>query len=381
MNQQLSNFLRGRIKAGDFPSAAYFVAENGRVAACGALGYAVVEPERVPAQIDTIYDVASLTKPLITGLLCAKMIERGDLRLDDKIEGYLPSFETNALTVRHLVTHTSGFKPWRPFYLDIRDTAATSDKLSNVIARLDLVEQPGKTVIYSDLNFIALQAIIENKFRSTLERIADDEIFRPLGLKNTGFNPSHVLQARIAASEKGNEYEKQTCIDLGFLASGGDIGQFREDVIWGKVHDGNAYFMGGIAGHAGLFSTTEEIFKIGLQFLPEHSRLLSAEACDLFKTNFTSGMNEARSLSFQLAETPDSTAGNRMSPQSFGHLGFTGSSIWVDPVNDRIFVLLTNRTHGHELPFANINSTRRTFHEISAAELEKKATKNPENPS
>ncbi|HMS09360.1 MAG TPA: serine hydrolase, partial [Pyrinomonadaceae bacterium] len=136
--------------------------------------------------------------------------------------------------------------------------------------------------------------------------------------------------------------------------------------------DGNAYFMGGVAGHAGLFSTAEEVFKIALQFLPEHTKLLKPETCELFRTNFTPGLNEDRSFAFQLASTKDSTAGTRMSPQSFGHNGFTGTSLWIDPVADRIFVLLTNRTHAHPLPFVNINSVRRRFHDLAIEELEKR---------
>ena len=176
--------------------------------------------------------------------------------------------------------------------------------------------------------------------------------------------------------ELGNEYEKQTCIEKGYLNH--PLPQvvrhsaFRNYQIWGEVHDGNAYFMGGVAGHAGLFSTAEEVFKIALQFLPQYTTLLKPETCELFRTNFTKGMNEDRSFAFQLASTEGSTAGTSMSPESFGHNGFTGTSLWIDPVKDRIFILLTNRTHNHPLPFTNINSVRRRFHDIAIEELEKR---------
>ena len=130
--------------------------------------------------------------------------------------------------------------------------------------------------------------------------------------------------------------------------------------------------MGGVAGHAGLFSTAEEVFKIALQFLPNYTTLLKSETCELFCTNFTPKMNEARSIAFQLAETPGSTAGSKMSPQSFGHLGFTGTSLWIDPVKERIFILLTNRTHAHPLPFVNFNSVRRRFHDLANDLLDEK---------
>ena len=161
------------------------------------------------------------------------------------------------------------------------------------------------------------------------------------------------MQKRIAASENGNEFEKQTCIEQGY-----DISKYnwREYQIWGEVHDGNCYFMNGVSGHAGLFSTAEETFKIAQQFLANQTTLLKPETCKLFRTNFTPGLNEARSIAFQLAETKDSTASEALSKDSFGHLGFTGTSLWIEPETERIFILLTNRTHARELPFANINS-------------------------
>src|SRR6185436_14806656 len=150
------------------------------------------------------------------------------------------------------------------------------------------------------------------------------------GLGNTSFNPPLQTRNRIAASEKGNAFERRMCIEKGYFdpntpARGGTPDPFRDDVIWGEVHDGNAYFMGGVAGHAGLFSTAEDVFKIALQFLPNYTTLLKPETCELFRTNFTKGLNEDRSFGFQLASTKDSTAGTKMSPESFGHLGFTGT--------------------------------------------------------
>ena len=130
--------------------------------------------------------------------------------------------------------------------------------------------------------------------------------------------------------------------------------------------------MGGVAGHAGLFSTAEETFKIAQQFLPNYTTLLKPETCELFQTSFTQGMNEQRSLAFQLASTPESTAGGRLSPQSFGHLGFTGTSLWIDPVlkSGSLFYLLIERTTS-QLPFVNINSVRRRFHDLGNEHLER----------
>jgi CubicO group peptidase (beta-lactamase class C family) len=373
MNDALSAYLRSRIDAGDFPSAVYLVAEKGEIIYHDAIGFAVVEPEKVPAKPDTIYDLASLTKPLVTGLLAASQIDDGEIDLGTKIGELLPIFALNAvgeLTIQELAAHTSGLPAWLPFYL-IADSASPKD-IQEVIAR-QAIEGRGEKVDYSDLNFIALaHAIGELRPDSEFDLWVGNE----LGLSATFFNPlSHNAErSQIAASEGGNEYERQTCIERGFLTTtafaGSDI--FRKDVIWGEVHDGNAYFMGGVAGHAGLFGTAAEVFKIALQFLPKHTQLLKPETCELFRRNFTNGLNEDRSFAFQLASTKDSTAGNLMSPESFGHLGFTGTSLWIDPVKDRIFILLTNRTHSHAPPFVNINGVRRTFHDLAIEQLEEK---------
>ena len=240
--------------------------------------------------------------------------------------------------------------------------------LINVISEFPNENPPETKVVYSDLNFITLGFILEEIYGRPLDEIARKEIFEPLNLKDTFFNPPKELQKRIAASEKGNEYEKQTCIEQGYDVSKYN---FRNRIIWGEVHDGNCYFMNGVSGHAGLFSTAEETFKIAQQFLANQTTLLKPETCKLFRTNFTKGLNEARSIAFQLAETPDSTASNALAKDSFGHLGFTGTSLWIEPETERIFILLTNRTHARELPFENINSVRRKFHELATEELNK----------
>jgi CubicO group peptidase (beta-lactamase class C family) len=145
----------------------------------------------------------------------------------------------------------------------------------------------------------------------------------------------------------------------------GNLCRTHERTIWGEVHDGNAYFLGGAAGHAGLFSTAKEMLVLAKQFLAQHTSLLKPESCALFRTNMTEGLEEARSLGWQLAATKESTAGPDLSADSFGHNGFTGTSCWVDAQLDRVFILLTNRTHARKLPFANINQVRRQFHSLA----------------
>lgn len=393
---KISEFLQSRIDAKDFPSAVYLVAEKGEIVLSDALGFAVVEPEKIEAKVDTIYDLASLTKVLVTCLLSAKLIENSQINLSDKIAKYFPEFdcdEKREITIENLLVHTSGLPAWKPFYLISEQKPAREQgrnaqlELSALAhARASVLAGPlenpiNSKVVYSDPNFLVLTFLLEKIYGESLDKTAQKEIFAPLELKKTLFNPPNELQKGIAASEKGNEFEKQTCIELGYYRPSADAGgsdKFRNYQIWGEVHDGNCYFMNGVSGHAGLFSTAEEVFKIAMEFLPRTTKLLKPETCDLFRTNFTKGLNEARSIAFQLAETEDSTASGALSKDSFGHLGFTGTSLWIEPETERIFILLTNRTHARELPFANINSVRRRFHELAAEALNQKIQTSPD---
>ena len=367
-DEAISAMLAERIAAGNFPSAAYAVAEGARVVFSDALGDAVREPERLAATPDTIYDLASLTKPLVTGLLCALFVERASLELDAPISRHLPEFDREdkrPLTARHLLTHTSGLPAWLPLYFT---AGGERGRVPEAIAAVPLEHAPGARVVYSDLGFITLGLLLSKLSGVPLAELARREIFGPLGLQRTFFNPERALRTGVAACESGgNLYERETCAHR----EGADSFAWREGLIWGEVHDGNAHFLGGAAGHAGLFSTAFETTRIAAQFLAEQSRLLSPETCRLFRTNMTEGLNEARSLAWQLAATKDSTAGPALPPDAFGHLGFTGTSCWLDPRRQRTFVLLTNRTHARPLPFVNINSTRRRFHTLAAAALDR----------
>jgi len=364
-NEQLSGLLQEHIDAGEFPSAVYLVGNRENTVFADALGFSVVEPYRVANKFDTIYDLASLTKPLVTGLLCSRRIELGELTLDSSVSHYLPEFDRTdkqMITVRELMTHTSGLPAWRPLYLLTDDQP---DRAAGAIANLDLEYKPGTRVVYSDLGFIALGILLERLTGQRLVNMAQHEIFEPLKLKQTFFNPQIALQTGIAACETGNAYEADMCKQMGEA----EYVNSRQRLIWGEVHDGNAYFLGGAAGHAGLFSTASETFLLAQQFLRDSTKLLAPDTCNLFRENMTAGLEEARSIGWQLAATKDSTGGVDLPPDSFGHNGFTGTSLWIDPEHGRIFILLTNRTHAHTLPFANINAVRREFHSLAAKAL------------
>lgn len=366
-DEKVSSFLKQRIAAGDFPSAVYIVAERGSVLLADALGDAVRLPEHRKATLNTIYDLASLTKPLITGLLSARLVERGELEIDSRVSEVLQEFDRpdkSEITIRQLLTHTSGLPPWRPLYIT---TGGEKEKVLNTIAEETLEYVPGTAVRYSDLGFITLGLLLEKIQGAPLGELAAREIFAPLKLRCTFFNPDIKLRAQIAASETGNGHEREKSREM---LDSSAFTKWREDVIWGEVHDGNAHFMGGVAGHAGLFSNAYETFRLAEQFIPASTALLAAETCELFRINMTPGLEEARSFAWQLAETVNSTAGPTLPADSFGHLGFTGTSCWIDAERERVYILLTNRTHAHKLPFLIINDVRRTFHALASAALD-----------
>jgi serine-type D-Ala-D-Ala carboxypeptidase len=363
--RQVSTRLNDRIAAGDFPSAVYVVAERGREVFADALGDATREPEKWPATLETIYDLASLTKPLVTGLLAARLVERCELNIDNRVADYLPEFnreDKRKITLKHLLAHTSGLPAWRPVYLLAKDK---TDAMT-AIGEQPLEYPIGQRVVYSDLGFIVLGFLLQRVAGRSLPELAQGEIFEPLKLEHTFFNPPAAMRTGVAACETGNAYERDMC-ERGF--AGQAYAGWRSEIIWGEVHDGNAHFLGGAAGHAGLFSNASETLRIANQFIGELSQLLNPETCKLFRQNFTEGLNEARSLAWQLAATKDSSAGGSLPPDAFGHTGFTGTSCWIDAERQRVFILLTNRTHARQLPFANINAVRREFHTLAAQAL------------
>lgn len=356
-------FIEGRIAAGDFPSAAWALGDEKGIFAEGASGLAVAGDDPSNASTDTIYDLASLTKPLVTGLLFAVFLESGKVSLDDRVSEHFENFSASDkkdITIEDLLAHRSGFEAWRPLYLESggKDRSERLKAVVRKIAELPLTSLRGNHVIYSDLNFIVLGALIEKIAGRRIDELARDLIFRPLALQSTFFLPPHSLLGRIAASETGNAYEKQISSEMGFDTSSYD---WRTGLIRGEVHDENCRFLGGVSGHAGVFSTARETYLMARQFLPETTQLLRRDTCRIFSADLTPGLGQARSAGFQLAATSDSSAHGVIPGTSFGHLGFTGTTLWIDPESRRFYVLLTNRTHGAGLPLPDLSESRRGF--------------------
>jgi CubicO group peptidase (beta-lactamase class C family) len=360
----LRRFLEESSSNGEFHGAVWLVAEGDRVLSTGALGDAV--PRITPTTTETVFDLASLTKPLVTGLLIAKFIEEEKLSLDEPIAARLPVFQNTpyaTVTLKHIVSHSAGFPAWKPFYA----LATAPDAALDVIARVAPAYEAGTRVVYSDLGYILLGKLLETLTATRLDLLFQKEISVPLGLRATGFRPSVELLPRIAATELGNVHERTMIATMDFPSEEKEkvaaYDGWRTTLVHGEVHDGNAHFFEGISGHAGLFAPVVEVFTIARQFLPG-SRLFNRPTLDLFTTSLTPGLDEERSVGWMLASTKNSTAGEKLSPQSFGHLGFTGTSLWIDPASDRVYILLTNRTYPIR---PGLNAVRRTFNTLGAS--------------
>ncbi|HSB10657.1 MAG TPA: serine hydrolase domain-containing protein [Blastocatellia bacterium] len=389
----VSSYLQSEIVRGSFPGAQYLIGERQQVIAEDALGWAVIEPELIPATVDTIYDLASLTKPLITSLLVVLCAQRGALDLTAPLAAYLEEFDNQErkITLTELLTHTSGLPNWRPLYVE----AKSREEVPATIARVSLEQRAhdSKEVVYSDLNYILLGFVLERLTGERLDHLAERDIFNPLGLGRTMFNPPAKLIREIAATERGQVFELANALaDVRMrggdratleLSSPGNLSgnafpssltssllpfsaerdPWRTDVIWGEVHDGNAHFMGGVAGHAGLFSTARDVFRIANQFL-DGSQLLEPGWLHLFRDNLTRGSDTSRSIAWIRAQTRDCSAGPALSPAAIGHNGFTGGSVWMEPNERRIFILLTNRVHPH-VDAIDMREIRRRFNTLA----------------
>lgn len=356
----IQEFLADRIAAGLFPGASYLVAEGGRILAEGAVGRAVVAPRQIAARRETLYDLASLSKPLATGLLAVLLQRDGALSLDDPVARHLPSWHASdardRVTLLDLLVHRSGLPDWSPLYLHARDRAGRIDWLR----RVPLAYPPSSDVTYSCLGYILAGFALEAAGGADLERLFVERVTRPLGLDQLLYRPSATLRPRIAATEMGNRRERSLA---GELAAG--YNKWRTELIWGEVHDTNARTLGGVAGNAGLFGTARAIHVLAHALLDSPAGLLRPEERLLLRRNFTPGLREQRSVGFQLASTPGSSAGKELSPESYGHTGFTGTSLWIDPEAERIYILLTNRVHPHYQPH-DMHSMRRSFHALAA---------------
>ncbi len=312
-------------------------------------GNAVLRPERIPMARDTIFDLASLTKPIVTATSLMLLAAEGRVDLDDPVAKVLPPFGERgkeAVTIRSLLTHTSGLKPWRPFHETLLErerkkgerllgTPAAKEAVLERIYRSTLVHEPGEAAVYGDLDFILLGAIVETLSGQPLDEFAAARIFAPLGMTDTRFirlgdaapELSDALRRRFAATEN--------C-------------PWRGRVLWGEVHDPNAWAMGGVAGHAGLFASADDLMRFAQAVIDVwHGRsdVFPHEWLVRFLTKSDTPANTTWALGWDTPTPGASSAGKHFSPTSVGHLGFTGTSLWIDLEREAAVVMLTNRVH------------------------------------
>jgi CubicO group peptidase (beta-lactamase class C family) len=283
----------------------------------------------------TIYDTASLTKPVVTTTLCAMLSESGQLDISAPVSRYIAGWacgpdraRRERVTVAHLLTHSSGLPAHQDYFLKFK---GRSEILARAAAE-SLVYEPGAESIYSDIGFILLAAIIERLTGRTLDALAQERIFAPLGMTDTMFRTPKPLGSRIASTER--------------------ISGARKRTLHGEVHDENAAAMGGIAGHAGMFSTAPDLAIFCQMMLNggiyAHQRVLGRQTVTRFTTPSPLAHN-TRTLGWNVPTDP-SSSGRHFSNHSFGHTGFTGTSIWIDPQKDLFVVLLTNANRTHANP-------------------------------
>ena len=336
----LADFLEAEIEAGSFPGAAALVGSGEAVLGEAVAGRASIEPEPSGVTPETLFDLASLTKPLCSGALLASVAALG---LDTLPGRFLPEWKKTrfeGITLERLLTHTSGLEAWFPMYVRGEGRAA----YRRTLAERDPVAAPGERVIYSDLNFLLVTEILETVFAAPLEDVFTESVALPAG---SGARYLPASADATAATERGDCFERAMVESRGLTYS-----RFRDGVVRGEVHDGNAFRRGGVSGHAGLFGTARDVWALARVWLDASRRTWTRDR--------TPDLAEARGLSWQ-GRRGAGSAIPEMSEASFGHTGFTGTSVWADPERDRIFVLLTNRIHPEvrEIPF---NEVRQRFH-------------------
>ena len=355
---RLTEFIQQKIAEDHFPGAVFLVFRQGEGVVKSAHGLAVVRPQPIPMKLDTIFDLSSLTKPLITALLTVLMAQEGTINMEDEVGRFLPQFSDprkRELTLIDLLTHRAGFPDWLPLYLF---GSSMVDYLRH-LNQIPLLYQPRRRVVYSCIGYIILGEILSRVAGMGLDELALQMIIRPLKLTRTMFHPPFSLKQVIAATEESNRYERERVREQGI-----DYKGYREGVIWGEVHDQNAYSLGGVSGNAGLFSSADDLLRLAAQLLPEGEFLFPLYR-ELFFRNFTPGLEEDRSIGWQLASTPGSSAGHHLHPSSIGHTGFTGTSIWIAPHTRAVYILLTNRIHPYYRG-ENLNQLRRDFHRLAS---------------
>jgi CubicO group peptidase (beta-lactamase class C family) len=346
---QVERLMEEAVASRVFPGAVLLVNKDGQVVFQRAFGQRSLEPEVTPAVEDTIYDVSSLTKPLATTTAFLLLVRDRKLNLDDRTTRIFHNFGVHGkihVTFRHLLVHSSGLPAWRPYYKDVQKverggrvnflaSQGAKEYVYDLIHREKLESEPGKAATYSDVGFMLLGNAIEAMASVTLDRYCQDKIFKPLGMRATSFIDLSLVRTR-------------RLVPVTDMIAPTELCPWRKKILCGEVHDDNAYAMGGVTGHSGLFSSARDINVLvsklrdcyqGLDpFLPQ---ALMREAFSRDRTIPYS----TRTMGWDTPAPQGSQAGNRFSKTTIGHLGFTGTSVWLDLERSVHAILLSNRVH------------------------------------
>jgi CubicO group peptidase (beta-lactamase class C family) len=332
-----------------FPGAATALGDKNGELWSGAYGYRSLLPAKEALNADTVFDVASITKIMSTTIVALKLIDAGKLNLHDTLNKFFDApHDKKDIDIKQIMTHTSGI----PAHAMLCDTVEKPGDVYAAILGLNLLDPPGRNVVYSCLGFILLGKICETLGKKGLDRLAEEWVFGPLKMASTGYNPSHNHN-NFAATEFCKE---------------------RGEWLCGTVHDENARFAGGVSGNAGVFSTIADCSKFAAALAARCNKLCSPELFGEAVKNHTAHCGEGRGLGFVVvgdgARDAPTSYGTVFPPGTYGHTGFTGTSMWVDPETTQYAVLLTNRVHPTRdnprmIPF------RSAFHDLCAKEYRK----------
>jgi CubicO group peptidase (beta-lactamase class C family) len=321
---KVGSIISTAIEDSAFPGAVVLVSKDDEVIYEKAFGRLTYEDTSSSVTINTIYDIASLTKVIATTTAAMICYDRNLFSLDDPVAKYIPEFAINgkeSITIKNLLLHNSGLPAFKPFYKG----HTTAESVLNDIYSLPLQYQPGTKTVYSDLGMIILVKVIENVTGKKLDDFCKEETFEPLQMSNTIFNPPDSLKYKIAPTEYDDYWRKK--------------------LIWGEVHDETSSLLNGVAGHAGLFSTADDIGKLVQMLLGKGNyngkQLIKVGAVELFTTRYSD--RSTRALGWDTKSEENSSAGNLFDLTSFGHTGFTGTSVWIDPTRNLFVIFLSNR--------------------------------------
>jgi len=331
----LDGIIQKAIADHEVPGAVVVVGHNGRIVYRKAFGHRSLEPTVEMMTPDTIFDMASLTKCIATGMSVMHLIENGQVRLNDAVAKYIPEFAANGkdqITVRELLTHYSGLRP----DLDLDQPWEGYDEAMRRIFEEKPVNPPGARFVYSDINFEVLGELVHRVSAMPLDKYAMAHVFLPLGMHNTTFNPPASWRRKIAPTQWGNATMNTPV--------GAAISSGPHEMLRGVVHDPTARRMGGVAGHAGLFSTADDVAKFAQAMLDRTTALSPLTIEKMTTPQQPPNATQLRGLAWDIDSSFSTNRGELLPVGSFGHTGFTGTSLWIDPERELSVTLLTNRT-------------------------------------